>query len=313
MTTLRISLFGTVKIAHDDWSPNLKITPKAQELLCYLLIKGMRSHVREILVNRLWGDYSERKGRGCLSTTLWRLRNVLEPKNIIPPGTFLLTPTASEIGFNWDSNYWLDVAEFEDQTNSIMAHSPHLATEADIQTLESSLQLYSGDLLEGFYYDWVLREQERLRALYLDCLEYLMRYYRYRRMYEISLTYCQRILAYEPIREDIHRDLMRLHLENGQRTLAIRQYELCANVLADELDLSPVEETQQLYWQAINSPEPPISSKKNLDLSEAIAQLCQTAKEFEIARQQLDQAKRRLDKFQQQLQQTLHLVERLNH
>jgi two-component SAPR family response regulator len=47
----------------------------------------------------------------------------------------------------------------------------------DVQTLEEALQLYTGDLLEGIYDDWAILEQERLRSLYLDCLEHLMRCY----------------------------------------------------------------------------------------------------------------------------------------
>jgi DNA-binding SARP family transcriptional activator len=40
---------------------------------------------------------------------------------------------------------------------------------------------------------------------------------------------------------------MRCYLAQGQRHLAIRQYQSCVEVLKQELDLTPSEETLALY------------------------------------------------------------------
>ena len=47
------------------------------------------------------------------------------------------------------------------------------------------------------------------------------------------------ILLSDPLREHIHRDLMRLYAANGQRSQAIQQYHTCAEVLRAELGLAP--------------------------------------------------------------------------
>ena len=87
MGLLRIYLFGSVRITHDDWSDEAKVTPKAQALLAYLLLKGPRCHSRERLADLFWGEATPDRARGSLSTTLWRLKHALEP-DPISPGTF---------------------------------------------------------------------------------------------------------------------------------------------------------------------------------------------------------------------------------
>ncbi|MFQ5343214.1 MAG: BTAD domain-containing putative transcriptional regulator, partial [Anaerolineae bacterium] len=176
MSVLRISLFGSVRLAHDDRPSEMKVTRTVQALLAYLLLQRHRAHPREVVAGLLWDDHSEDRARSCLSTALWRLRCALEPEGI-PRGTYLVTTPAGEIGFNHESDHWLDVAVFEEQAGQVQAQPIHTVEAADVQELESVLQLYTGDLLEGFYDDWALRERERLRLLYLNSLAYLMRYY----------------------------------------------------------------------------------------------------------------------------------------
>ena len=171
----------------------------------------------------------------------------------------------------------------------------------NVQELEQALQLYTGELLEGFYDDWVLRERERLHLLYLNSLARLMCYYRHHQAYEQGLVCGQQILNHDPLREEIHREMMRLYLENGQRALAVRQYETCREALAAELGIPPMEETQALYaqivpaadhqWPQFNRVSQPINRQQAL-------------RQLRLARQGLDEAR-------EQLQRAIQLVERL--
>lgn len=129
-----------------------------------------------MLAGLFWGDHCQERARRCLNTTLWRLRQVLELEGI-PRGTYLLTPAADEVSFNWESDYWLDAALFEEQAGQILTKPVEAMNTADVQILRQALQLYTGDLLEGFYDDWVLREREQLRRLYLNSLAHLLHYY----------------------------------------------------------------------------------------------------------------------------------------
>jgi predicted ATPase/Tfp pilus assembly protein PilF len=51
----------------------------------------------------------------------------------------------------------------------------------------------------------------------------------------------------DPWREEAHRQLMLLLARSGQRSAALRQYETCRRILADELGVEPGAETRVLY------------------------------------------------------------------
>jgi DNA-binding SARP family transcriptional activator len=308
MGLLRICLFGTVRISHDDWPAEIKVTPKAQALLAYLLLKGQRCHSRERLADLFWGEASPDRARGCLSTTLWRLRHALEPDHILP-GTYLVTTSRDEIGFNWESEHWLDALTFEKEVSQIVSQSINALQAAEVQMLEQMLPLYIGDLLEGFYNDWSIREQARLRSLYLDCLEHLMRYYQQHGLYEQGLHYGQKILEHEPSHETIHRELMRIYLANGQRDLAVQQYETCCEILAQELALPPMEETRMLYRQAVTTAQARTTVvSSQMALPQALQQLGSAVRDFDEAQLQLGRAKQRLDEAQKQLKRAFQLI-----
>jgi DNA-binding SARP family transcriptional activator len=49
-------------------------------------------------------------------------------------------------------------------------------------------------------------------------------------------------VAGEPLRESAHRALIRVHLQEGNRVEAIRQFTACKNILRDELGVEPSAE-----------------------------------------------------------------------
>jgi DNA-binding SARP family transcriptional activator len=227
-----------------------KLTYTTQSLLVFLLLFRYKTHSRDVLANAFWREYPQERARNCLNTALWRLRSCLEPKGT-PSGTYLISTLYGELGFNPHCNYWLDVDCFEKQIVNLLK-IPHeeIGTE-DIAALEAAVQLYTGDLLEGYYSDWVLRERERLRCCYLDCLYYLMFFHTAQGNTAKAVYYAQEILSNDPLREDVHRHLMRLYMKDGQRGTAIRQYTLCRQVLSRELGVPPMDETQRLRRQII--------------------------------------------------------------
>lgn len=253
MSSLRICLFGGFQIAHhDDPGANSRITRSVKSLLAYLLLFRHRIHPREVLAGLFWGDHSEDRARSCLSTAIWRLRRVLEPEGT-PKGTYLVTTSTGEVGFNEESNHWLDVAEFEETLSPCLRQPAQPKEAQDPCKLQSALELYTGDLLEGFYDDWALRERERLRLLYMKSLAHLMRCYKEHREYEKSLACALQILNHDPLREEIHREVMRLYQESGRRAMAIRQYRSCCQILEKELGVSPMEETRLLHDEILKT------------------------------------------------------------
>jgi DNA-binding SARP family transcriptional activator len=283
MGALEIKLFGPVQISHDNWKTKVSTTRVIQGLLAYLLLQRHRTHSREGLASLFWGEQNEERARGCLNTSLWRLRTILEPTGIAQ-GTYLMRDDSGNIGFNRESRHWLDIADFEGEINRILRIPYESIEEEQVKKLENVMLLYDGDLLEGFYDDWILREREKFRALYLNSLAYLMKYDRFHGGYEKALGYGQQILEIDPLREEIHREIIRLHVENRQRSEAVRQYKVCCEVLQTELDIQPMEETQALYQQFVladkTSPLPHPKSDQN-DIFEILKDLQLIAQSME--------------------------------
>lgn len=288
---LRISLFGGVQIERDGEPDQSQISNTARMLLAYLVLYRDRAHSRDMLASMLWGDYSQARARNCLNTTLWRLRRILEPHGI-PAGTYLLTVPAGELAFNLESQFWLDVAEFESRVAKITALPVEKVSLQDVYLLEDTVHLYKGDLLEGHYCEWALRERERLRLIYLDAMFYLMRFYCLQNNASKAIGYGQKIIAFDPLREDVHRQMIRLYLQNGQRSLAVRQYRLCEAVLRDELAIQPMRETQLLFEQVLSA-EPVLPASSSNDPSEvdaAVRRLQSAIVEINHAQRELQKA-----------------------
>ena len=299
MTSLRISLLGVVRVNHQGLPGENSMGRAVKALLGYLTLFRQRFHAREVLAGLFWGDSSEKRARSCLSTTLWRLRKILEPDHV-SAGTYLVTTSTGEIGFNSESDHWLDVAAFENRVNHVLAKPYESLESVEAEQLEKALSLHKGELLEEFYDEWALRERERLRSLYLSGQIQLMNYYRYHSAYEQGLTCARNILNFDPLREEIHREMMRIYCKCGQRTQALKQYETCIKILDAELGVPPMEETRILYDQiSQNSDNNQVNScsKEDIDTAQKVLiRIRQTLYDFEKSAEQLQRSARVLEK-----------------
>ena len=250
MGALRISLLGVFRVCHGSRPMDARICRTAGNLLAYLTLFRNRILTRDILAGLFWGEHSEKRARSCLSTAIWRMRKFLEPEGV-PKGTYIITKANGEIAFNQKSDHWLDIAEFDKLTSPILAKPYQKITINEAHMLEKALNLYCGDLLEGLYDDWALIERERYRALCLRTRAHLLGYYRNNKAFELALACGRNILAIDPLREEIHREMMRLFMVTGQRALALRQYESCCRIIKTELGISPMEETEALRNQIV--------------------------------------------------------------
>lgn len=255
MASLSVKLFGCPQVSDSSNGSEIRLPKIVQALFAYLLVERHRPHSREVLAGIFWGDNSQEKARACLNTAVWRLRSTIEDA-IHPDSPYLLMTPQGEISFNANSSYWLDIEAFENLVNQITPGSTSSAPGDHIRSAEQAVELYQGDLLEGYYSDWVLRERERLNSRYLACLAYLMSACYDQNDIESSLWYGQELLNREPLSEQTHRALMRIYWQSGQRAMAIRQYERCRSILQTELGIAPMPETEKLYQQVISDESP---------------------------------------------------------
>ena len=160
---------------------------------------------------------------------------------------------------------WFDVDVLERAFARAKGRHGHSLDEETARTLSEAVDLYKGDLLEGWYQDWCLCERERLQNMLLALLDKLMSYCEAHGDYEMAIAHGMRILQFDHAREHTHRQLMRLQYLAGQRIIAIRQYRRCVTELDRELGVKPSRQTEALYEQimadrldALSAPKAPV-------------------------------------------------------
>jgi len=261
-----VCLLGAPRLRHDGpVQADVRLTRLLLSLFAYLLLHADRGHPRDVLVGMFWGDETDERARGCLATALWRLRRALGTADRRAGG--LIASSAGAVHVDGTVPYWLDVAELEDGARAVLPQPVDRVSGPALAALARAVRLYRGDLLEGCYDEWVLRERERLRLLYHSCLVYLMQYYSRHGAWHESLGFGGLLLQHDPLREDVHREMMRLYARSGQRALAVRQYQLCRAALQRELSLPPMEETTALFREVVHSEEPAPDGEHPVDLA----------------------------------------------
>ena len=242
---LHVRMFGKFQVERKDCAVVGFDVRKVQELFCYLLLHRSHAHSRETLASLLWAEYPTAQSRTYLRKALWQLQTALNPD----PGsaTQLLLFEPDWVRLNTDVELWCDVAVFEAAAARARGiHSCDLEP-ALVSELQDAVDLYSGDLLNGWYQDWCLYERERLQQLYLALLDKLVAYTERHQLYELGIAYGARILRCDRAHESTHRRLMRLRAMSGDRTAALRQYERCRAALYEELGVEPEPDTTTLY------------------------------------------------------------------
>jgi DNA-binding SARP family transcriptional activator/TolB-like protein/Flp pilus assembly protein TadD len=205
---LELRLLGPAQFAGSNGQDVDALTrqPKRTALLAYLAIARPRAlHRRDKLLALFWPELDEPHARNALSQALYVLRSALGDGAIVTRGD-------DEVGIASDA-VRSDVSEFE------------AALDAGRQ--QDALQLYRGDLLDGFFVSsapdferWLESERARLRQRASEGGWALAR----------SKAKSGDVLA----------------AERHARWAAVRAYEDFARKFADEYDLQPSAETQAL-------------------------------------------------------------------
>ena len=256
MARLSIRLLGSPEITLDEQPISGLESDKVRALLVFLAVAGARPFRREKLAALLWPDYPEYSARANLRRALSNLRKALGDREAAQP--FLLV-TRKTIQFNRDSDAWVDAISVTDLLGNFFPQPLNRARDAPpdqqtIRRLESAVDLYCGEFLEGFsladspaFDEWAMFQQEQIHRQVVNSLCYLGSWFEGRGEWEQALQYAWRQLELDPWRESGHRQVMRLLAHSGQRNAALIQYSVCRKVLDEELGVDPEEKTVYLY------------------------------------------------------------------
>jgi predicted ATPase/DNA-binding SARP family transcriptional activator len=229
----RIELFGWLRLVGADRVITRFRTQKVAALLAYLAYHAHRSHPRELLIELLWPGSDPRAGSVNLRTAIASARRQLEPPGV-PAGAVLIA-NRDCIRLNPDVCE-TDVARFETALKTA-ARRDALAQKA--QRLAEAAELYRGELLPGYFDDWVLAERQRLLESYLKVLSELAESCEAASDGYGALQWARRAVVADPLREEAHQRLIRLLTAAGQPESALRQYRDLERLLRVELQAAP--------------------------------------------------------------------------
>lgn len=242
-----IRCLGQLTVSRNGQPLTLPRNRKAELVLKYLVMYGDRPVSRDVLMELGWPGIAPDAAANNLNTTISLLRSTLARALDTPlPGTPILHEDGS-YSFNPALKLQIDVAEFDRWYARGRTAERTGATAEAMTAYQAALDLYHGDLLLGdLEDDRTLIERERLASTFLTLLGKLANYHLDQGRYEEAIEYAHRLLKHDPCREDAHRTLMRSFARLGQRSRALRQYELCQLFLQRELEIEPAALTVQL-------------------------------------------------------------------
>ncbi|MBL8055187.1 MAG: protein kinase [Anaerolineales bacterium] len=244
---LAIHLLGKFEIVVDGRPVDLPLRA-GQALLAYLALNAGAAVRRELLAGLLWPDMAEATAKANLRHTLWRVRKALGPA-----GTLLAADEAA-ISLGPADTLWLDAGGIG---------AP--AAETSLEALMAVVAAYQGELLPGFYDDWVLLERERLQAAYEAKMDPLLEKLTAAERWGAVLEWGERWIALGRVPEAAYRALIVAHGARGDASQAAGVYRRCVEALRRELGVSPAAATRAAYEQALQAAgQPPVMSGEPL-------------------------------------------------
>ncbi len=228
---LSIRLLGAPHIAYAEHL--VAISRRKSRALIYYLAAHSTPLTLDHLLTFFWLDADRQAAQQNLRTTLYRLRKIFGELLCVNEDTLSLHTTI------------VDTRVFTAQLAV-----PNLA----LAELQATLALYQDDFLNGFtmsdlpeFDDWASRQRTHYCRLPLTGLARLSRRYEAQQAYRHALTVSDRALAFELLHEDLQSDALRLQILAGDCAGAIRGYASFRQLLAVELGMAPMAETQALY------------------------------------------------------------------
>lgn len=237
---LEVRLLGSFSIKYRKKQIGISSRP-SQSLFAYLVLAAGTSHRREKLAGMLWPDSLEETARDNLRHALWRMRKALHTSST---SEYILADDLS-ITFNASAEYWLDAAKLG-----------KLSETASSDESMAVLSEYQGELLPGFYDEWVVSEREHLSSVFEHHMARLMSLFEKENRWLDILEWAERWIKLGQKPEPAYRALMSAHAAKGDMSKVAATYERCFKSLK-ELGIEPSEQTKVLYANLKSGKETP--------------------------------------------------------
>lgn len=211
------------------------VQPKGSAAVALLAILALRRGpcTRDLLAAALFPDGGP-KSFAWLRQALWQLKRAFGAD-----ADAVLDANPESVAIRPDVDLDVDATAFE----AILRSRPPRP--------EDAVALYRGDLASGIDLECFARERERLADLYEDALADLGARCLRSGDLDCARDAALNLLERDPLREEGHATLIEVYGRTGSRSQVSRQYRRLQRLLADELGVDPLPETEISYRTAL--------------------------------------------------------------
>lgn len=224
-----LRLLNALELACDGARIDLPLT--AQRLLAFVALKRHPVH-RSYAAGSLWVNASERRAGASLRSALWRLHQ---------SGHEIVEVDGQQLRLA--ACLRVDLHEAEAVAKRVLDRNDASSFDVDLSDLRK-------DLLPDWYDDWVLIQREYFRQLRLRALEVACDRLTDAGRLDDALSAGLAALECEPLRESAHRALVRVHLAQRNVSEAVRQYNLCRDLLLEHIGVPPSNQLTDMIREA---------------------------------------------------------------
>jgi DNA-binding SARP family transcriptional activator len=249
-TQIMIYCLGPLRVLNDKNFVTNWPSRKAQLVFKYLLLHRHTQVHKETIMEAFWPEADVESARRNLHQAIYSLRLTLKG---IDDGLDIIEFEQDGYRINPAIDVWIDYIVFEQHYTTAQHKEQVGFTDQALVEYALAEEMYIDHLFsEDLYEDWIRSQREYLWQLYLSAATRLAGYHIRKKDFSAAISIGQRILQKDSCEETAHQILMQCFHSQGQRQLAIRQYEMCRQALKDELDVEPSNRTKQLFLEILN-------------------------------------------------------------
>jgi YVTN family beta-propeller protein len=224
-------------------------------LFAYLVAERSRAVPRDELAEALWGETPPATRDKALTVIASKLRSALADAGL--DGRELLTAAFGCYRLDLPEGTWVDL--FAAASSAQDAEQALAAGELDQAraAAESAESLARRPFLPGEDGAWVEQQRRDLADVRERALTVLADLCLGSGAAREAAKWAVELIALSPFREAGYRRLMEAHVVAGNRAEALRVYEQCRQLLAEELGAYPSPETESIYRALLDAPQTP--------------------------------------------------------
>lgn len=251
---MRISLSGGVSIEANGATLDERSFAGRQGRLvfAYLLAAEGRPVPRDELADVLWGDAPPARWEKALSVLVSKLRALLEECGL--DGQAALRSAFGCYQLVLPRGAWIDVAAAREAVNRAEASLDTDEVAAAREAAGEAAALARRTFLPGEDGSWVEEKRRELGEVLVRALECLADACLAAGDAREAVRRAEELITLEPYREGGYRRLMQAHAAAGDSAEALRVYERCRRLLADELGAYPSPETESIHRDLLRAP-----------------------------------------------------------